>query len=705
MSEKSPKPRRRPVWLRVLAWTGITVGALVVLIIIAIFVIPFFVNTGLIKRQVENVASHETGRRIAIAGPLSLSLFPWVGFDAHNVTMANAKGFGPKPFLHAKEAKIYVKVWPLLFHHVQVSGVAFGTPTLNLVRDKRGRTNWRDLTGGGKKPTSRPGKNNAPLAHVSVASITINDGTLEYTNAEAGKHYRITGFGLKANHLAPDKPFPLSFHTRLSSDHPHFRAQIKFNASAEFDKSANKANLAKGTLGARVTSFGGNEPINLNAQWKRIALDSRAGTATLSGLSLAFSGLRARLDAKATQLNKDPRLAGHLDVPPFSPRKLLAALGKPMPRGIKGFNRASLGADLNAKTNALALANLVLKLDDSTITGSAGIPNLAKRSLRFDLAFNRINLADYLVAGATQAHVGAAHGKTFTQTRLPGRLLKNLVFNGKLAIGKLTGFGLEAKNLSLNLNAAHGKLEAAPIAASVYSGSYRGAIAVTSADRGMRLKTTDNLKDIDLAQLIASLSGTKRLSGTGELQFTLAGEGATVGELLSTLTGKAKLSIADGALEGVDLWTALKRAWLFAKKHVRVPATGPKRTKIVNLKTHAVLDKGKLTTDTLVARLPFLSVTGHGNIDFFNHNAVNYKLLATVLKTPKVSGESLTGLKGAEVPIRLSGNLENLAVFPDIATALKARGESRVKKKLDEQKKKLRQKLSRELHQKVNDGG
>lgn len=160
------------------------------------------------------------------------------------------------------------------------------------------------------------------------------------------------------------------------------------------------------------------------------------------------------------------------------------------------------------------------------------------------------------------------------------------------------------------------------------------------------------------------------------------------------LNGNVDFSIRDGTLHGIDLWDSLHRAYVFFKEHKKLPESkGPKVTKITNLKAHAVIKQGKFTTDTLVARLPFLAVTGHGSIDFFKHRAVDYHLLATVVKTPDISGQNLAKLKSAEVPIRISGSLSDLSVYPNIEDALKQRVKSEVEEKIEEKKKDLKKQL------------
>ncbi|MGH8272315.1 MAG: AsmA family protein, partial [Gammaproteobacteria bacterium] len=262
MAEKPATPARRSTPRRVLKWTGISVATIVVLIIVAIIVIPHVVNTAAVKHKIEQVAQQKTGRQITIAGPLSLTLFPWVGFDAHDVTMANAAGFGAKPFMHMKEAELHAKLIPLIFGHVEISGITFDTPTINLARNKNGTSNWQDLVGGKHAAANEPAqKNGAPLANLSVGRIAIEDATLDYDDAASGKHYAIEQFDLNASDLAPGKPFPLTLSMQLASTAPHLNTKLKLDTQAQFDKTAKEITLGKGTLGATLSGFGGNEPI------------------------------------------------------------------------------------------------------------------------------------------------------------------------------------------------------------------------------------------------------------------------------------------------------------------------------------------------------------------------------------------------------------------------------------------------------------
>ena len=700
-TEKKPRSALR----RAFKWTGIVVGTLIALLIIAIVVIPHVVNTGPVKREIQNVASRSSGRAVTIAGPLSLSLFPWVGFDAADVTMANAPGFGDRPFMHVKELEIHVKLIPLLFHKVEVSGITLDAPTLNLERRADGVGNWQDLTGGGGSGGSS-GAGGGGLAGLTVGSLAVHGATLDYTDAQAHKRYTISDAALEASHIAPGGPFPLNASLKLASSQPHADVQIKLDTKAQFDATLKQIALGDGSLSMRISNAGlGSGPLDIDARWQKIALDESAGTATLSALALKVANLSARLDATARGIGKSPTLTGRLVVPSFAPRKLLDTLGSPIPTTLHGFDQASLTGDVAATADSIRLSNLTLKLDDTTLTGRAAIADLKKSALRFDLAADRINLDTYLPPGAGQAaHATTPHGKSFMDTRLPGSMLKKLDISGKLTVSRITGLGLALQNFAVQIYAANGAVHLNPVTADLYGGNYAGKVTATAAGPGVRLETTQNLKQVQAGQLIAALAGRSNLSGTADATIALAGQGDTVAELFDNLKGTTVFSLQHGAIEGFNLWQSLEQAYALIKDHKKLPSTGPDKTEFANIQGSANIANGVITNDALNAALAFVSITGHGTVDL-NKEHVDYDLLGKVVKPPQSTGIDLSKLEGITVPVHVSGDFNELTSVPDMKQALTARAKAELQKKLDAQKKSAQDKLKQKLQDLLNSGG
>ena len=66
---------------RIAKWIMITAGALLVLLIAAIVLIPLLVDVNRYKPQIEAKVQEATGRTFKIAGDIELSVFPWVGLS------------------------------------------------------------------------------------------------------------------------------------------------------------------------------------------------------------------------------------------------------------------------------------------------------------------------------------------------------------------------------------------------------------------------------------------------------------------------------------------------------------------------------------------------------------------------------------------------------------------------------------------------
>ena len=707
-SEAAPAVRKTSRGRRILKWTGIGLGTLVALVIIAVAVIPHVVNLGPVKHEIERVASSSTGREVTIKGPLSLSLFPWVGFDAEEVSVANAPGFGDKPLAHVKEADIHVQLLPLIFRNIKVSGITLDQPSLNLSRNKKGTPNWSGL-GGGKAAKSGPAKgtksSGVDLSGLSIGHVAVKNMTANYDDAPTDKHYTLSGINLNASHIASGRSFPLEFRVTFNSRQPHVNIALDLNTQVRFDARLEHIGLGKGKLDAKISGAGLNQPLDATTRWQEIALDLQKDTAKVSDLSARAADATLVLNASAQNLRNSPTINGQLKIDPFSPRKLLARLGNPIPGNLRGFNLAHLDAAIRYSNNSVSLDNLKLKLDNSMLTGRVSVPNLKSKALRFDLALDAIDLNQYLPAGSGPArHAAAPHSTKFMETRLPGRLLSGLDMNGQLTVGKIDGFGLSASNERMKLMASNGTVKLAPLAASLYGGSYNGNVTLARAGQGIRLATGQNLSGVDAGKLITALGGGSRLSGEANAQLQLKGQGATVAELLDTLKGDAKFDIKHGALEGINLWDTLERAYVLVKQHKQLPASGPKRTEFANFKAVASIAHGVVNNDALEATLPFMSITGHGHVNLVKHY-LDYDLLAKVVKTPRTASADLAQLNGLTVPIHVSGDFSNMSSVPDIKRALEARAKVALQKKLDEQKKKAQDKLKKKLEDILGGGG
>ena len=147
--------------------------------------------------------------------------------------------------------------------------------------------------------------------------------------------------------------------------------------------------------------------------------------------------------------------------------------------------------------------------------------------------------------------------------------------------------------LRLGVNAREGKVRFYPSEASMYGGQYRGDIGIDATGKVARVTLDEHVSGVNFAPLFKDLFETKRVSGKGSANIKLAGAGRTTDDVMKTLDGTVDFKVADGALEGADLWYEIRRARAVLKQQA-VPErpSGPPRTPFSCADRHR-LDEGR----------------------------------------------------------------------------------------------------------------
>ncbi len=148
---------------------------------VAVFVYTF--NPNDYKEEISEYVAGETGRALTMSGDIELSLWPDIGLDLGGVALADARGFGGKPFLAVEQAKLVVRLLPLLSGEVRVAGVALKGAHLKLVQNRNGVNNWDDLMKspranqrtGREKPASGKGAAGGVLLLAALGQIEMED--------------------------------------------------------------------------------------------------------------------------------------------------------------------------------------------------------------------------------------------------------------------------------------------------------------------------------------------------------------------------------------------------------------------------------------------------------------------------------------------------------------------------------------------------
>jgi AsmA protein len=134
----------------------------------------------------------------------------------------------------------------------------------------------------------------------------------------------------------------------------------------------------------------------------------------------------------------------------------------------------------------------------------------------------------------------------------------------------------------------------------------------------------------------------------------------------------------------------LQRAQSLLSKKAPPARTGAARTVFDAMTVSAKVDKGVVTSDDLNISTSVLKITGAGSVGLVEQT-LDYRLKAVVQAAePEDASQDLVQLRGATIPLRISGTLNDPKVAVDIEDAVKQAVQNELEDTLrDKLKKKL----------------
>lgn len=625
-------------------WLLIVVGGLIALIVVALLLIPLFVDVEQYKPQIEKQVSELTGRPFTLEGKLSLSLFPWAGLYLSDLHLGNPPGFQEKDFVSIKSFEVRVKLLPLISREVQVKRFILEGPRIVLERRKDGRGNWEGLgkpsrkskgltgEGGGKSDEGNP-MGALPIKTLAVKEFRISDGHLLYMDQAKGETREISDLSLKLENLSLDQPIGLLF-------------------SALMD----------------------GKPISLDGTLGPLGRDPGRGTIPVDLVLKALKQVEMKVKGKLVNPAANPTFDMALELVPLSPRELMEALGQPFPihtSDPKALNRVALTARVKGNTGDVSISDGVLSLDESRLKFSLRAREFSKPDLKFALDLDQIDVDRYLPPKSSKAP-----GEKEKAAKTPGpkkkteyRPLRKPVIDGTLRVGKIKARGFTLEDLFLKVTAKNGLFKLNPLKIRLYDGrlSSSGSFDVrkNTPISGMKL----NAKGIQAGPLVRNLLNKDIIEGTlsSNVAITMAGDDAD--RIKRTLSGKGKLTFADGAIVGIDLAGMVRNtasAFGLAERVKEKP-----RTDFAELNIPFTINRGLAKTANTTLISPLLRAKVAGSADLVREN-LDFKVVPKFVGTLKGQGGTMDRA-GISVPVLITGTFQSPQFRPDLEAMLKQR--------------------------------
>lgn len=632
---------RKPLKYGLLGLGGLVVIALAAA---AVFALTFDPNR--YKGQIEDAVKEKTGRTLKLAGKLELAFWPSLGAKVGGVTLSEKAS--DKEFVALDSAHASVAVLPLLHGAVLVDGIRVSGLKANVVKDKQGKFNFSDLM---ESPAGKPAAEAKPAEPAKgavgfdIGSVRIERSALTYRDLGSGQEIALSDIDLSTGRIGEKANGKLKFSVHAKGRNPDLDAKVQ---------------------------LAGDYRVDLPA--KSYALSAVEGR--VSG-TLAKGPLEAKLSMPKVEF-----AGGALAVP-----KLQADVSLPMPdlpqKTLQANIDGSLKADLEKQS---ANADLVVKVDESTIKAKLALPRFSPPAYNFDVDIDKLNVDRYMSAsqGAKPA-AKAEPARQGQETPVDLSALKGLNANGKMQVGALQVRGLKLANVRAEVKAANGRVDVSPHSASLYEGKVAGALSL-QAD-GNRIALKEDLTGVAIGPLLKDVAQKDLLEGRGNVALDVNAAGPSVEAMKKALAGSARLQLKDGAVKGFNLAEALRKAKAaLGSKSEKAAADQTQKTDFSEMSASFVIRNGVAHNEDLDMKAPLFRVTGKGDVDIGN-SRLDYVTKATVVGTSKgQGGAELSELSGVTVPVHLTGPFDAMkyevnygAVAADLA---KSKAGAKIEKRL-----------------------
>ena len=676
---------------RLLKVVSIFIAAIVGVGVLASVALFLFFDANSFRDTISAAVKEETGRDLVIAGDIKLSLFPWVAVNVGRTELGNAEGFSDELFLSFDEAKLSVRLMPLIFQQeVKVGTASLAGLDVNLAIAADGSSNWEDLAGaGGEEQTSTTSSSgDAPV--IDVANIEVSGANVAYVDAQAGSSYAISNLNFETGRIAANVPIDIAAEFDFASTPGELGGHVAIRGTTTMTDGAAQLSIAGLNVAADLRGVVA-EPTQLNFDARQIELDTVARSVAPGELDLSVLGLSMSADVAPFSYAGTPEPSATLRVAEFSLKDLMQVLDidPPATADPDAMRRVSFSANAKAGSTALSLESMTLDLDDSTMTGSLSVPTTNAGMLEFDLNVDSIALDRYMAPADSSA---ASADDAASDVEIPADLIRTLKAKGSFTIDRATLSGMEFANLTLGVDANDGRLRLHPLAADFYDGSYEGDVRIDASGDVPAISANENINNVNLASMARAMFDQDNISGTINGSFVLGGRGQSLNAIRQDLDGNMSLELADGAWEGTDVWYQLRRARALFRQEQPPEPSLPARTEFSSVTATGVVTDGVFRNDDFLAELPFLQLTGAGMVDL-NSTEVDYGLEVRVLERPEFMASAtqaeLDDFTKTVVPLKITGLISAPSVRPDIEGIFRGQVEDAIEEKKTELKNEL----------------
>ena len=296
---------------KLIKWIGGLVLTLAIFIVLAIIILPRFVDPNDYRDEITELVRDKTGRELVLNGDLSLSVFPWLGIRTEELSISQPEEIGGS-MLQVQTAQLRVKAQPLLSKRIEIDTVILEQPELRFVTLANGINSLSGLSDDDEVVEEETDSSEA-LALV-IQGVEITDANLEWDDRQEQQRYQVSNLNLVTGNLIGSSMADINLSGTLTdlSGTEDALEPVTFSLDGQALIDTDSLVVTAQNLDSNVT-YGDYQ---LDSVVSGIEFDTNAGALKLDGLSLSTEGEAAEkafnmdtaiasltFDVDATQVN------------------------------------------------------------------------------------------------------------------------------------------------------------------------------------------------------------------------------------------------------------------------------------------------------------------------------------------------------------------------------------------------------------------
>ncbi len=580
------------------------------LVLLIVFVGGLFLISGeKLARIAGDRMTAALGREVEITDELQPLFFPNLGVRTGAFTVAGSTD--DADLIAGEGLSVAVDLLALFSRRVDVKEITLLSPTLTLVKESDGRTNWSDTTAGASD--GGDGTGDAFSRELSIAGLSVQNGTVSYRDETSGQDMLLENVNLSAAMADATAPLRASFDF-VSRGQPA-RGDVEL------------ASLSR-LLAGDMTGVSVNAEIGRN--------------------TVGFAG----------NMSSGGVLEGDLVAALPAPEALLALSGgdaTPLPADILPIE---VSGALSATPDSIGIAGGTYRLGANRLQGPLIVALDDVPFVTAQLSAGALDLS-FLTAeeGSAQADPSAAEGKGWSTDPIDASALSLLDADIRLDAASIDLGATAMQDVSATVTIDNARAVAKILRAQAFGGALVGQFVANNRD-GLSVAGDMDGKTVAIQSLLTDMAGFDRMRGAGNTQLSFLGVGQSLDAIMRSLSGRGALDIGQGDITGFDL------ASLFGGGDA-ADAVGDRAVTIFrSLEASFTIENGVMRNDDLLMTAKLFEARGSGDIDL-GRQSFDYVLW------PSVFENDVTG--GFSIPVRIKGPWASPRIYPDLEAVARER--------------------------------